>query len=46
MVANHKTATEADVLIKIAEVLKYAPGKIGAGDRWKTVDNDEWDWIF
>ena len=44
VVANHKTATEADVLNKI--VLKYAPDKIGAGGRGKTADNDEWDWIF
>ena len=29
--ANHKTATESDVLNKIAGVLKYAHEKIGAG---------------
>ena len=29
--ANHKTATESDVLNKIAGVLKYAHDKIGAG---------------
>ena len=28
---NHKTATESDVLNKIAGVLKYAHDKIGAG---------------
>ena len=41
VVANHKTATEADVLNKIAGTLKYAPDEIGAGDRGKTVDSDE-----
>ena len=46
VLANHKTATEADVLNKIAGVLKYAPDKIGAGGCEKTADNDEWDWIF
>ena len=46
VLANHKTATEADVLNKIAGVLKYAPDKIGAGGHEKTADNDEWDWIF
>ena len=46
VVANHKTATGADVLNKIAGVLKYAPDKIGAGCRGKTADNDEWGWIF
>ena len=29
--ANHKTATDSDVLKKIAGVLKYAPDKIAAG---------------
>ena len=35
--ANHKTATESDVLNKIAGVLKYDHGKIGAGvvERWQ-----------
>ena len=37
--ANHKT-TVADVLNKIAGVLKYAPDKIVAGSRGKTADND------
>ena len=34
--ANHKTATESDVLNKITGVLKYAHEKIGAGvvERW------------
>ena len=34
--ANHKTATESDAWNKIAGVLKYAHGKIGAGvvERW------------
>ena len=34
--ANHKTATESDVLHKIAGVLKYTHAKIGAGvvERW------------
>ena len=41
VVASHKAATEADVLNKIAGVLKYAPDKIGAGGRGKTVRNDE-----
>ena len=41
--ANHKTATEADVLNKI--LLKYAPDKIGAGGRARTANNNEWDWI-
>ena len=41
---NHKTATGADVLNKI--ILKYAPDKIDVGVRWKTADNDEWDWTF
>ena len=31
LAANHKTTTEADVLKKIAGVLKYAPDNIGAG---------------
>ena len=39
VVANHKTATEADVLNKI--VLNYAPDKIGAGGQGKTADHDE-----
>ena len=41
VVANHKAATEADVLNKIAGILKYAPDKIGAGGRGKTGDNDK-----
>ena len=45
-VGNHKAATEADVLNKIAGILKYAPDKIGAGGRGKTGDNDKWDWMF
>ena len=34
--ANHKTATESDLLNNIAGVLKYAHEKIGAGvvERW------------
>ena len=34
--ANHKTATEAEVLNKIAGMLKYTPNKFGAGvvERW------------
>ena len=34
--ANHNTATESNVLNKIAGLLKYAPSKIGAGvmERW------------
>ena len=39
--ANRKTTTEADVLNKI--LLRYAPGKIGAGGQGKTAHNDEWD---
>ena len=39
--ANHKTATEADVLNKMTGVLEYAPDKIGAGSRGKHADNDE-----
>ena len=39
--SNHKTATEADALNKIAGVLKYAPDRIGAGGCGKTADNDE-----
>ena len=39
--SNHKTATEADVLNKIAGVLKYAPDRIAAGGCGKTADNDE-----
>ena len=31
VVANHKTTTEAEVLNKIAGILKYTPDKIGAG---------------
>ena len=46
VLANHKTATDVDVLNKIAAILKYAPDKIGAGGRGKTADNDKWDWIF
>ena len=46
VVGNHKAATEADVLNKIAGILKYAPDKIGAGGRGKTGDNDKWDWMF
>ena len=41
VVANHKTATEADVMNKIARILKYAPDKIGAGGCRKTGYNDE-----
>ena len=41
VVANHKTATEADVLNKIAGILKYAPDKIGEEVRGKTGDNDK-----
>ena len=41
VVGNHKAATEADVLNKIAGILKYAPDKIGAGGRGKTGDNDK-----
>ena len=44
VVANHKTATEADVLRKI--VLKYAPDKIVAVGCGKTTDNDAWHRIF
>ena len=34
--ANHKTATESDLLNKTAGVLKYDPDKIDAGvvERW------------
>ena len=34
--ANYKTATESDVLNKIARVLKYSPDKISARvvERW------------
>ena len=46
VVANHKTTTNADVLNKIAWVLKCAPGKIGAASCGKIADNDEWDWVF
>ena len=46
VVANHKTATEADVLNKIAGVLKCSPDKVGAGSLGKTADNNEWDSIF
>ena len=35
VVANHKAATEADVLNKITGILKYGPDKIGAGGRGK-----------
>ena len=41
VVANHKTATEADALNKIAGILKYTPDKIGAGSRGKTGNNDK-----
>ena len=41
VVSIHKTATEADVLNKIAGVLKYAPDKIGAGGRGKPADHDK-----
>ena len=46
VVPNHKTATETDVLNKIARTLKCAPDKIGAGGSRKTGDNDEWDLMF
>ena len=38
-IANHKTTTEADVLNKIAGELKFAPNKIVAGGREKSVNN-------
>ena len=41
VVANCKTATEADMLNKIAGVLKYSPDKIGFGGRGKTANTDE-----
>ena len=41
IVTNHKAATEADVLNKIAGILKYAPDKIGAGGGGKTGGNDK-----
>ena len=46
VVANHKTATEANVLNKIAGILKYTPDKIGEEAREKTGDNDKSDWMF
>ena len=42
--ANHKTATESDLLNNIAGVLKYAYEKIGAGVMED--DSNEWDQIF
>ena len=39
IVANHKTATEGDVLSKIATIFRYAPNKIGAGGHRKAVDH-------
>ena len=41
VVPNHKTATEADVLNKIAGILKYAPDKIDEEVRGKTGNNDK-----
>ena len=41
VVANHKTAIKTDVLNKIAEVLKYAPDKIGAWGYGTTTNNNE-----
>ena len=42
--ANHKTATEAELLNKIAGLLKYTPENLVLGS-WKD-DNDEWEWTF
>ena len=46
VLASVIAATKADMLNKIAGVLKYSPDKIDSGVRGNTADTDEWDGIF